>query len=252
MEFADLPQIIQGGMGVGVSDWRLARAVSETGQLGVVSGTAVDAVFARRLQLGDPGGHMRRALSEFPLADMAERVLRKYYVKGGKGVNVPFRPAPMLTTTSPMRHLELVVLANFAEVFLAKEGHENAVGVNYLEKVQIPTLPSLFGAMIARVDYVLMGAGIPTNVPGAMGNLCNGEFARLPLHVTGAEESVYATFDPQEFTGGRVPWMELPKFLPIVASSTLASMLKRKASGPVDGFIVEGPTAGGHNAPPRG
>ncbi|MCA9266792.1 MAG: nitronate monooxygenase, partial [Planctomycetales bacterium] len=29
-------------------------------------------------------------------------------------------------------------------------------------------------------------------------------------------------------------------------------MLAKKASGRVDGFIVEGPTAGGHNAPPRG
>jgi NAD(P)H-dependent flavin oxidoreductase YrpB (nitropropane dioxygenase family) len=29
-------------------------------------------------------------------------------------------------------------------------------------------------------------------------------------------------------------------------------MLARKASGRVDGFIIEGPTAGGHNAPPRG
>ena len=28
-------------MGAGVSDWRLARAVSLTGQLGVVSGTAL-------------------------------------------------------------------------------------------------------------------------------------------------------------------------------------------------------------------
>ena len=28
-------------------------------------------------------------------------------------------------------------------------------------------------------------------------------------------------------------------------------MLK-KANGRVDGFVVEGPTAGGHNAPPRG
>ncbi|MDG4862734.1 hypothetical protein P8605_31820, partial [Streptomyces sp. T-3] len=51
-----LPQVIQGGMGVGVSGWQLARAVSRTGQLGVVSGTALDAVLARRLQLGDPGG----------------------------------------------------------------------------------------------------------------------------------------------------------------------------------------------------
>ena len=29
-------------------------------------------------------------------------------------------------------------------------------------------------------------------------------------------------------------------------------MLARKASGKVNGFVVEGPTAGGHNAPPRG
>ena len=29
-------------------------------------------------------------------------------------------------------------------------------------------------------------------------------------------------------------------------------MLARKSSGRVDGFVVEGPTAGGHNAPPRG
>ena len=35
------PLIIQGGMGAGVSNWRLARAVSEQGQLGVVSGIAL-------------------------------------------------------------------------------------------------------------------------------------------------------------------------------------------------------------------
>jgi len=43
-----LPVIIQGGMGVGVSSWWLAQAVARTGQLGVVSGTALDAVLARR------------------------------------------------------------------------------------------------------------------------------------------------------------------------------------------------------------
>ncbi|GAB1456216.1 hypothetical protein MASR2M48_15240 [Spirochaetota bacterium] len=56
------PSIIQGGMGVGVSDWRLARSVSIQGALGVVSGTALDTVMARRLQQGDQGGHMRRGL----------------------------------------------------------------------------------------------------------------------------------------------------------------------------------------------
>src|SRR5690606_20642647 len=41
-------------------------------------------------------------------------------------------------------------------------------------------------------------------------------------------------------------------FLPIISANSLATTLARKSTGRVDGFIVEGPTAGGHNAPPRG
>jgi NAD(P)H-dependent flavin oxidoreductase YrpB (nitropropane dioxygenase family) len=66
-----LPPIIQGGMGVAVSSWPLARAVSLRGQLGVVSGTGIDTVVTRRLQLGDPGGHLRRAFDAFPLRDVS-------------------------------------------------------------------------------------------------------------------------------------------------------------------------------------
>lgn len=43
-----------------------------------------------------------------------------------------------------------------------------------------------------------------------------------------------------------------PNFLAIVASNTLAVTLLKRANGRVDGFVIEGPTAGGHNAPPRG
>jgi NAD(P)H-dependent flavin oxidoreductase YrpB (nitropropane dioxygenase family) len=46
--------------------------------------------------------------------------------------------------------------------------------------------------------------------------------------------------------------LKRPQFLGIVASATLAMTLAKKASGRVDGFVVEGDTAGGHNAPPRG
>ena len=60
-----IPPIIQGGMGAAVSNWNLAKEVAETGQMGVVSGTALDTVVARRLQDGDPGGHMRKALEAF-------------------------------------------------------------------------------------------------------------------------------------------------------------------------------------------
>src|ERR1035441_7937687 len=70
------PLIIQGGMSVAVSNWRLANAVSRLGQLGVIGGTALADVLARRLQDGDPGGHMRRALAHFPFPEMADRVRR--------------------------------------------------------------------------------------------------------------------------------------------------------------------------------
>ena len=42
---------IQGGMGAGVSSWRLAKAVARMGQLGVVAGRALDQLLSRRLQL---------------------------------------------------------------------------------------------------------------------------------------------------------------------------------------------------------
>ena len=61
-----LPVVIQGGMGMAVSSWTLARTVSQTGQLGVVSGIALDSVLARRLQDGDSQGDIRRALAHFP------------------------------------------------------------------------------------------------------------------------------------------------------------------------------------------
>ena len=248
------PIIIQGGMGVAVSGWTLARAVALAGQLGVVSGTAIDVVLARRLQLGDIGGHMRRALAEFPYTEIATRILKRFFILGGKKPDVPFRPVAQPSPTPLAEHTELIVAANFVEAHLAGEGHKGLIGVNYLEKIQLPTLASLYGAMLAGVDYVLMGAGIPRWIPGALDCLSRGRPAELPIQVDGAEsgETTVSSFDPEAFGGGPPPALKRPKFLAIVASAALASVLSRKASGRVDGFVVEGPTAGGHNAPPRG
>ena len=58
-----IPAIIQGGMGVGISDWRLARAVSLRGELGVVPGTAIDTVLVwrkRQFRIVDTAGIRRR------------------------------------------------------------------------------------------------------------------------------------------------------------------------------------------------
>jgi nitronate monooxygenase len=49
-----------------------------------------------------------------------------------------------------------------------------------------------------------------------------------------------------------LPELQRPRFLAIIASTTLAAALLKRATGRIDGFVVEGPLAGGHNAPPRG
>ena len=129
-------------MGVAVSDWTLASAVARLGQLGVVSGTALGGVLVRRLQLGDPSGQLRHALDHFPIPGMAARVLAAHFIPGGKPANAPFRRPTMPTLRPDPAFVELTVVANFIEVFLAKEGHQGLVGINYLEKIQMPTLPS--------------------------------------------------------------------------------------------------------------
>ncbi len=246
------PTIIQGGMGVGVSGWRLARAVASAGQLGVVSGTALPLVLARQLQLGDPDGDLARAAARFHRNDVVERVWSTYFVPGGKPADAPFKAVPMPSLHPSQAFLDLAVLAAYVEVALAKEGHSGRVGINLLEKIQVPTLPTLFGAMLAGVDYVLMGAGIPRAIPGVLDGLARGEPVELKMDVTGALETddCLSRFDPRPYLGSAGP--ARPRFLPIISSATLALTLARKSNGRVDGFVVEGPLAGGHNAPPRG
>ncbi|MBW3628700.1 MAG: nitronate monooxygenase [Gemmatimonadetes bacterium] len=242
-------------MGIGVSDWMLARAVSLRGQLGVVSGTALDSLFVRRLQDGDIGGHLRRVMADFPMPEVSAEVLRRYFLEEGRPAGVPYKQVPMYKqVVSKVRH-QLTILANYCEVRLAKEGHDGVVGINLLTKVQMPNLGSLYGAMLAGVDYVLMGAGIPKEIPGALDRLAEHQPASIKLDVEGLgrDEVEYLTFDPREhWIGGPPSALKRPYFLPIIASNSLAVMLARKATGRVDGFVIEGPTAGGHNAPPRG
>jgi NAD(P)H-dependent flavin oxidoreductase YrpB (nitropropane dioxygenase family) len=250
-----LPLVIQGGMGIGVSGWRLARAVASRGQLGVVSGTVIDSVLVRRLQDGDPGGHLHRAMAHFPIPGVADAAWRRFYRKGGRPDGAPYRSLAMYHLGMGRAREALTMLAGFAEVWLAKEGHAGPVGINLLTKIQLPNLATLYGAMLAGVDYVLMGAGIPREIPAVLDAFAVHEPASLRLEVTGASPELDTTIrlDPRAYWDCDPPAPLLrPRFLPIIASNSLATMLARKASGRVDGFVVEGPTAGGHNAPPRG
>jgi NAD(P)H-dependent flavin oxidoreductase YrpB (nitropropane dioxygenase family) len=248
-----LPQVIQGGMGLAVSSWRLASVVARAGQLGVVSGVALDAVLARRLQDGDADGDVRRALAAFPVASVAERAMNRYFRPGGRPHGTPYTPVPRLALRQSERGQELAILGNFVEVWLAKEGHAGLVGVNYLEKVQMATPAATYGAMLAGVDYVLVGAGIPREFPHLLDRLAGHLSVRLPVDVAGAADGDHAVeLDPRALLGDDLPALRRPQFLAIVSAHILAAYLARDEHIRPDGFVVEGPAAGGHNAPPRG
>ncbi|MBX0329735.1 nitronate monooxygenase [Oscillochloris sp. ZM17-4] len=254
MQSVTLPVIIQGGMGAGVSDWRLANAVSRHGQLGVVSGTALDTILVRRLQDGDEGGHMRRAMAQFPLPEVTARILKRHFHEGGRAEGTPYIALPLYKAQLSAEREQLLMLSAFVEVYLAKEGHDGMVGINLLTKIQQPNLATIYGAMLAGVDAVLMGAGIPREFPVAIDALVEHRLATSAFDVEGmpAGETAHVVFDPAAHWQGQPPALRRPMFFPIIASNSLATVMARKAGGRIDGFIIEGPTAGGHNAPPRG
>jgi NAD(P)H-dependent flavin oxidoreductase YrpB (nitropropane dioxygenase family) len=255
-------------MGVGISGLPLAAAIAATGQLGVVSGTALEVVCTRRLQGGDPGGHVRRALAAFPVPSIAEWILAAYYLEGGKPDAELFRAVPRWTLAPPQRLQELTVAANFVEVYLPRQarrrsgwrrgrrsGKRRPGRINYLRKIEMPLPAACYGAMLAGVDYVLMGAGNPGELPVLLRQLARHRDVPLGVRVQGATSAAgphEAHFSPADLgTVARTP-LPVPAVLAIIASVDLARALATDPVTRPDGFIVEGPSAGGHNAPPRG
>ena len=245
-----LPVIIQGGMGIAVSNWELAKTVSLQGQLGVVSGTAIDNVLARRLQDGDKSGNMRRALAAFPNQEIVKKILDKYFIEGGKNPEASYVMVPKITLEQKRDAQEILIVANFVEVWLAKEGHDGLIGINFLHKIQMTTAASVFGAMLAGVDYVIMGAGIPRELPKLIRQLTKLEIGSVPVDVIGGS-AVQTTINPLDFVPAGTT-IKKPKFLAIISVDVLGTYLARDEETRPDGFIIEHNSAGGHNAPPRG
>jgi len=78
--------------------------------------------------------------------------------------------------------------------------------------------------------------------------------AEYKLSVVGAVlgQDTQMQLNPADYAEGPLPILHRPRFLAIVSSNTLATSMLRRANGRVDGFVIESPAAGGHNAPPRG
>src|SRR3972149_3605583 len=147
------PELIQGGRGVAISGWQLARSVAETGErtgravLGVVSGTGLAITMVLRLRKGD--SNTRRALEAFPVPEIAQGVIERYWLNTDRS-----------------------------------------------SRSRIPPKPEIFGAILGGVDYVLMGAGIPNQVPGVLDDLAGWKEASYKIDVAGSEKYVLS-FDPK-------------------------------------------------------
>jgi NAD(P)H-dependent flavin oxidoreductase YrpB (nitropropane dioxygenase family) len=178
-----LPTIIQGGMGIAVSSNQLAKEVAKSGNLGVISGTAIDSVVARRLQDGDIDGSIRRAMSHFPNQEVIQGVLDRYFIEGGRDQTKPYIDVPKITLKPVQHAIDLLVVSSFVEVWLAKEGHDGLIGMNLLEKIQMCIPAQLFGAMLADVDYILIGAGIPAQIPNLLNQLALGKPVSMTVDV---------------------------------------------------------------------
>jgi len=244
--------VIQGGMGAGVSLWWLARAVSwYKGCMGTISGIALCRILAWNLQHGDPGGHYRRALRAFPIPEIAQRVYRDWFREPGS--DRPCKPFPKPSLNPSQDWIDLALVGNFVQVYLAKEGRgeNHPININYLEKIQFILPTSIVGAMLAGVDCVSIGAGIPKQIPGMLDAIAKGKPAIYQVNLGTSDKPFVMRFDPRKYMGKSMKGTKRPKFIAIVASDTLVRHLERNTDG-VDGFVIEGPTAGGHNAPPRG
>ena len=210
MRFLQQIRLIQGGMGVYVSNWRLAKTVAMQRPgvtAGTVSGTALDVVYVRLLQLGDPGGHVRRALAAFDArfgVEIGRKICDRYFIEGGKAPDARFRSAPMQMVraedgkrtfaapngaTAPTRLsfddgiVELLIATGFAEVWLAKEGHDGRIFINFLNKIDLPLIYIMYGAILAGVDGVIVGAGNPEGLPALSARLARHEAVTRSLSV---------------------------------------------------------------------
>ena len=225
MEFLKKIKLIQGGMGVYVSNWRLAKAVAQGNPgvtAGTISGTGLDVVYVRLLQLGDPGGHVTRALTAFDSkfgCSIGQKIINRYFIEGGKAPGSKFKFSPMqvvhtgnegdsipavslpdvpISLNINPETIELVIATAFAEVWLAKEGHQGNIFINLMKKVELPLIFAMYGAMLAGVDAIVVGAGNPDGLAAVCSQLANHNSVTfdLPVLYREAGETFQCLFDP--------------------------------------------------------
>ena len=114
----------------------------------------------------------------------------------------------------------------------------------------------MYGAMLANVDGIIIGAGNPDGLAAICSQLVNHEEVRIEIQVLYREsgEDFFVPFDPKLVAAGKFTQVPLqrPAILAIASLQGLVQTLANSQSQAPDGFIIEHHTAGGHNAGPQG
>ena len=147
----------------------------------------------------------------------------------------------------------LSAICAYVEVLRAKHGHRGKVGINVRWKCALTALPTLYGAMLAGVDALLCGAGVPMELPDIVARLRAGQDLRYePLTGTGTNVALQIAEDD---TAAYLQKQEPPWMLPIISNFAFCKRLRDTWRSKYDlapaAFILENHAAGGHNAPPR-
>ncbi|HAH05290.1 MAG TPA: 2-nitropropane dioxygenase [Elusimicrobia bacterium] len=253
--------IIVGGMGADISSVELVGAVAShpCGRMsGSLSAVALADIYARRLQLGDVGGEIRRAFDAFvkvvpTLTKDIDRLYKTYYIQGGKSASALFRGLSMKGLEPPRDVQILTIAATFSHIWRTKRlAPGRPVGINFLRKIERVMVYGLYGAMLAGADWIVVGAGDPSDIPGLLDKLAAHEAVELPMQVATVPLGTYKIrFDPKDIVGPDLPPPPRPAFLAIISSHLQAQGLASSPRTRPEGFVVEGPLAGGHNAPPQ-
>ena len=244
-------------MGVAVSSWQLARTVGSRRRASAscpAPGSTSSSRAGCRTATPTATCAARSPRSRCPRSP--HEVLDHYFVEGGRDprrqpyIAIP-RPSLTRDAARPAAH----VVANFVEVWLAKEGHD---GLGRRELPREDPDDRRRGRRTARCSPASTScswapASRRTSRP-LLTSSPSTAVASLPVDVAEAlpDETWAVTIDPREVMRRRRCRRcaaDLPRDR---ANHVLAQYLARDEVTRPDGFVVEAPTAGGHNAPPRG
>jgi len=242
----EFPPFFQGGMGAGVSRWWLARMVAILGGVGTLSSAALRSLIIEAVRNGDE--KVIAMAKTFPFPQHIAELLA--FAPGGK----------MHKSIGPMdqagpkgeRARRLSTIASFTEVSLAKEGHRGKMAENVMWKIPQTVLPTIYGAMLAGIDLLACGAGVPMELAEIVLKIRRGEsLYYAALYGTGTSAELQVIDGTAEF----LERFERPKLAVILSNFAFCGKIKEnwwKNHRMVPDFIViEGYEAGGHNAPPR-